>query len=98
MLVREAHDLHEEGLLLGRERRRRNLVPLAVLHLECCREDQSCILAHEFVPLTRQRLLEGEVGVDIVQRADVAKLFLDVLLLIVIREFLAFGLPCVLLL
>lgn len=34
VLLREAHHLHEEGLQVGRERGRRQLVALGVLHLE----------------------------------------------------------------
>ena len=43
VLLGDTHNLHEEGLLLGRERGRRQLVALSVLHLEGCNKGSALL-------------------------------------------------------
>ena len=64
MLVREAHYVHQESLEFSRERRGRDLVSITVLHLERYRNRSVLRLNSSNGIRTRQRLLEGDVGVD----------------------------------
>jgi hypothetical protein len=73
------HDLHEEGLLVHRERGRALLVSGRVLGLEDCTQSQRSIY-YEINRLrrTRERVLECRVRVDGVEWADEPELLLDI--------------------